>query len=61
MTDIQAQCVSSPEKTLLVTCFQIDTTATLGNQLIGHAFASVWDYSPSSGDPANHDSVGWVT
>jgi len=21
----------------------------------------VWDYSPSSGDPAGHDSLGWVT
>ncbi|OJA17315.1 hypothetical protein AZE42_04137 [Rhizopogon vesiculosus] len=47
---LRAQCVSSPEKTLLVTCFR--TTPTLGNQLIGHAFAS---------DPADHNSVGWVT
>ncbi|OJA07857.1 hypothetical protein AZE42_12723 [Rhizopogon vesiculosus] len=57
---LRAQCVSSPEKTLLVTCFQVDTTATLPDQLIGYAFGTVWDYSPS-GDPANCDSVSWVT
>lgn len=34
---LRTQCVSVPEKTVLVTCFQHE-------QLVGHAFASVWDF-----------------
>ena len=34
---LRTQCVSIPDKTVLVTCFR-------NEQLIGHAFASVWDF-----------------
>jgi hypothetical protein len=34
---LQTRCVSVPDKTVLVTCFQHE-------QLVGHAFASVWEY-----------------
>jgi hypothetical protein len=44
---LRTQCVSMPEKTVLVTCFRVDQE--LGQQLIGHAFASVWDYGVSGG------------
>lgn len=48
---LRTQCVSLPEKTVLVTCSLVDTTpGATSSQLIGHAFASVWDYSPSSGE-----------
>ncbi|OAX31111.1 hypothetical protein K503DRAFT_750862 [Rhizopogon vinicolor AM-OR11-026] len=55
---LRPQCLSLPEKTVLVTCSWTD--GTMGTQLIGHAFATVWDYSPSN---ANHtsDFIGWVT
>ena len=35
---LRAQCVSNPMKTVLVTCFK-------QNQLVGHAFATVWNTS----------------
>lgn len=34
---LRSQCVSIPEKAVLVTCFQ-------HKRLIGHAFASVWEF-----------------
>jgi len=43
---LRSQCVSCPEKTVLVTCFQHE-------QLVGHAFASVWDFDGGV--------VGWIT
>jgi len=43
---LRAQCVSSPSQTVLVTCFK-------QNQLVGHAFASVWNTSIGT--------VGWVS
>ena len=33
---LRAQCVSKPSQTILVTCFQ-------RNELVGHAFVTVWD------------------
>jgi len=43
---LRAQCLSNPSQTVLVTCFK-------QNQLIGHAFATVWNTSIGT--------VGWVT
>jgi len=37
---LKAQCLNIPEKTVLVTCHQ-------DGNLIGHAFATVWDYNTS--------------
>ena len=34
---LKSQCLSVPEKTVLVTCFK-------HTQLVGHAFATVWSY-----------------
>ena len=48
---LRTQCVCVPEKTVLVTCIQVDPTlGVTSGHLIGHAFASVWDYSPSNGE-----------
>jgi len=61
---LRTQFVCPPEKTVLVTCIQVDPTLGItSGRLIGHAFTSVWDYIPSGGDPANRTSelVGWVT
>ncbi|KAF8812722.1 hypothetical protein BYT27DRAFT_6406453 [Phlegmacium glaucopus] len=43
---LRAQCLSAPERTVLVTCFK-------HNDLVGHAFATVWNYEGGV--------VGWVT
>jgi len=43
---LRAQCLSNPSQTVLVTCFK-------QNQLVGHAFATVWNTSIGT--------VGWVT
>jgi len=43
---LQTQCVSVPLKTVLVTCFNHE-------QLVGHAFASIWDFDGGV--------VGWIT
>ena len=45
---LREQCVAVPDKTVLVVCYERD----LGSQaqdvsqleLVGHAFATVWDY-----------------
>ena len=34
---LRSQCIANPEKSVLVTCFN-------GEQLVGHAFATVWDF-----------------
>lgn len=44
---LRNQCVSVPDKTVLVTCFNSAT------DLIGHAFATVWEF--------NGGVVGWIT
>ena len=62
---LRAQCVSSPSQTVLVTCFK-------QNQLVGHAFASVWNTSIgkqrgsffcylNSTDIKIEGTVGWVS
>ncbi|KAN0111754.1 hypothetical protein V8E52_008134 [Russula decolorans] len=43
---LKSQCLSVPEKTVLVTCFK-------HTQLVGHAFTTVWRF--------NGGVVGWVT
>jgi Acetyltransferase (GNAT) family len=35
---LRKQCLSTPDGTILVTCFKDD-------DLLGHAFATVWDYN----------------
>ncbi|KAG1731980.1 uncharacterized protein EDB91DRAFT_1152670 [Suillus paluster] len=43
---LRSQCVSIPDHTVLVTCFQHE-------KLVGHAFASVWSFEGGV--------VGWIT
>lgn len=44
---LRKQCVSIPEKTVLVACYQTPIVANQQHRrkLVGHAFATVWDYN----------------
>ena len=60
---LKEQCLSTPDRTVLVTCFKD------GDDLLGHAFASVWDYNGGMFFLAYNfamlilalGKVGWVT
>jgi len=60
---LAAQCLGSPVNTVLVTCHE-------GNSLVGHAFATTWDYEGGNclGTFINHHltdpgsgTVCWIT
>jgi hypothetical protein len=43
---LRKQCVAAPGRTVLTTCYQ---QPNLGNaKLVGHAFATVWEYDGGS-------------
>ncbi|KAF8161879.1 hypothetical protein BJ912DRAFT_1007016 [Pholiota molesta] len=55
---LRQQCVASPRNTVLATCFRHSADMYHGGdwtkmELVGHAFATVWDY--------DNGRVGWVT
>jgi hypothetical protein len=43
---LRKQCVVTPKRTVLVTCYQVPNAAHQCHRakLVGHAFATVWDY-----------------
>jgi len=43
---LHKQCVATPDKTVLVTCYQQSNPAYGAGdiKLVGHVFATVWDY-----------------
>ena len=60
---LKKQCLSTPDRTVLVTCFKD------GDDLLGHAFTYVWDYNGGMFFLAYNfemlilasGKVGWVT
>jgi hypothetical protein len=65
---LREELLSSVENTVLVVCYQLEATG--GLELVGHAFATAWDYE--GGMPSSHlgrflslthvlGRVGWVT
>ncbi|PPR02729.1 hypothetical protein CVT26_009440 [Gymnopilus dilepis] len=55
---LRAQSLSPPESSVLVTCFE----AASPDNLVGHAFATVWQYKGASQcHPPALGKAGWIT
>jgi hypothetical protein len=50
---LREQCVAVPDSTVLVVCYErdLDSQAQDVLELVGHAFATVWDYHGGKHSP----------